>query len=266
MWDKLPDNILTKLNNEKKIQPSEYHAINRLIADHLMYKLKDTSRSIVKFIANEIIETYPISYQDDIQGSVWSDGKDTLTASIINCIQYKKVREKRNQTLDDVASEVIPSKRLKKQLQQDSYGCVAYRPSIDPGNLETLEEKRVRLEELFNNYNRTENEDKEVKILMMETYAYQREVIIINKGAIDAVSVQWPFLKDIFHLLDHFCTLMGKNLYDIWLKSLTGTCKHMRQFFKIPINMQERNAEVIRNIIRTSKESSKSLRAETPKL
>jgi len=172
VWDKVSDTIVTTCQRGEKLLPAQSQAINRVVADYMINKLQQTSRSVSEEIARNICETYPQTFKDILDNQQWGNGVETLRTQIYNCVQYMKHTKSQNKRALNPDSDHADEEKRRKEAaisrRQDEYGCVEYAPRLpSTEDSKSQEEKRLRLMKLFAIVKR---DTKEVSQLMTETY------------------------------------------------------------------------------------------------
>ena len=211
-----------------------------------MIDIKDTSRTLAGKFARKLCDAYPETFFDKLGGKkvegnddIWGDGYETLTTQIYNCVKYRensssKSRKRKRVPERDSDDEEIEARENEEVIAKkwDEYGCVEYAPDLPSTETSnSQEEKRLLLKEFFEN---NENDEKEVLKLMNETYSTQRSSINKRNRNLNDVMIDWPFLSNPVHFINHSSRLLGKNVSEIWNESLKAKAKIIRLYLKVP--------------------------------
>uniref|UniRef100_A0ABD2XN71 Ubiquitin-like domain-containing protein n=1 Tax=Trichogramma kaykai TaxID=54128 RepID=A0ABD2XN71_9HYME len=277
LWKKVDDRIIGLCKSKKPVVGSDRKDIYNRVADHMITKLKNTSRGKAEEFARQIGGRYSESFCDAVDDStpedVWDDGVDTLRQQILNAVNYKLMKMKASQKQKSVAlldsdDEEINARKKKDSLllMQDEYGCVEYAPKLPESESHvTQEDKRLLLLQLFQN---SEEKNEKIEELMISTYPTQRLMINQKNRDLDLIFLDWPYLKTAGYLFVHCNILLGKDLQQLWNNTLPVKAKVIRLYFQCQISnkkFQKNNSEM-KDWINESKEASKMIKSKMPKI
>ena len=215
--------------------PSDRRAMVNITADYLMYNIKDTRRITVDAIGKQIMQKYPKSFQDTIEGKIIDAGGQSLKIQIYNAIMYKRdLAPKRRIELlhTEIDDECKGDLQCPVSRKFDEYGCVDYQPLLpETETNESQEKKRLELSQLHNN----EEQANEATCLdlMEQTYPSQRMVITAKKRNLVQLLKYWPYLSHGTFLIAHANRLLGKPLKEEWDTALLQKAKTITNYFKI---------------------------------
>lgn len=212
------------VGGKKRPKPKDRRELVRIVVDDLVSKTGGRpGRAKLRYIAKQIVEKYPCSFQDrEINGiTVVGSGYDALFVQLENRVE--NVRRPLTAGLAKRSTENEMAAR-KKSLPSDQYGCVQWQPTI--GDTTELDSKQEQLKSAFEMNNLSESD---VQKLMAETYSIQRAAI--NQGSsVTKLHEEWPFLLEAVHLFDHTCTLLGFPVQNKMAEQLSKKEKTIRDF------------------------------------
>ena len=196
-WDKFPSALLEACKSDKEPKPSHRSEMVRVIADEVFKHATKPGSKNLETIAIKIVQEYPKSFKDHIDGLSVGKGHSSLTQQLINRVDNARRSVKRFLT-----SEATTPK--KQQVQ--TYGCIEWSPPLDDAQ-ETKDKQTCLLQE----YAKESPDLCKVTQFMKETYPSQRNDI--NKPVpIFDVKKHWPFLLRDEFLMLHFNLLTGKMI------------------------------------------------------
>ncbi|XP_015922196.1 uncharacterized protein [Parasteatoda tepidariorum] len=219
-WQRMPPHLLQTLNENKEPLPHHYREMIRIIADDILSFTTNPKKALVKSVAKMCVEKFPI-LRDNFQNFTIGSGYDHLTNRVISRIENLRRKFSISKTLVD--DPKLHSNKKRKQCY-DSYGCVAWSPSIPlDETIESLESKKRLLKNCHPN--------SEMSItLMNQTYYLQRKEI--NEGAkISDLLIEWPLLFHSTFMLQHFETLTDKNIIEKLGSTIDSKGKDFITFF-----------------------------------
>lgn len=229
-----PAGLMNSINKKERVEALDTRKLISNIAEHMIYVLKDTSRGTAVKIVTFIIDRTSKALEDRVGNIVLGSGVDTLTARVLNAIQYrlslnrdKRVKQKRvhpeDNGLERTESDVCRRK--------DEYGCASYSPILPEGETsETLEKMR---EDLCEEWEKVEETDGiQLLMLIKKTYAAQRAEINVRQRDLQTIFQRWPFFKDPYFMNAHIDILMGEKILQIWINSHMKMAEDVRKFFK----------------------------------
>lgn len=68
LWEKFPKRLLDSCHRGEMVSPTDKIAMVAIIANHLLQELKTGTRSVAQKIASAIVDMYPNSFCDMIEG------------------------------------------------------------------------------------------------------------------------------------------------------------------------------------------------------
>lgn len=212
------------VGEKKRPKPKERRELVRIIVDDLLSKTQGRpGRAKLRYIAKQIVEKYPCSFQDrELNGiQVVGSGYDALFIQFENRVENVRrpltVGSTKRSTEDEMTAR-------KKSLHSDQYGCVQWQPTV--GNTTELVSEQEQLKSAFEMNSLSESD---VRRLMAETYSIQRAAI--NQGSsVNKLHEEWPFLFEAVHLFDHTCTLLGFPVQTKLAEQLSKKEKTIKDF------------------------------------
>lgn len=181
-------------------------AIVRLICDDLQEIIDKPLKKHLEVIARKIVEKYPKSFQDTINGQKLGNGYSSLLCQLVN-----RCENTRRPSSSSTKRKLGQDGRIKKISNADSYGCVRlnYLPDFASDDDASAQEfKKVELQEL---YTHAKWNQEKVDSLMDETYTAQRFIIVKNVE-FNIVIEEFPFLSVSLYFLKHLERLIGFDL------------------------------------------------------
>lgn len=79
---------------------------------------------------------------------------------------------------------------------------------------------------------------------MNETYSTQRALINETTRNLNLLLLDWPFLKIVQYLFEHGSKLLGKDIGNIWLQSMTQKIRPICQDLRICKNNRKYEIEI----------------------
>ena len=236
VWSKLSSEIINICNDGKELNYSQRRVVIQKIVEYMIEVLKDTTRGRATEIAKMVCSTYPKTFVDLIgENETWGTGHDSLLLEIYNACLYRNSKNKRKRTFpsqeddSDDEEQQAREKEIARTKTQDEYGCVEYAPILSPDETyETQENKRLLMLNAF-----SQNEDLDISKLMMETYPTLRAILNDKQRDLEKIVMEWPFIQDKKHFLEHCSRLLGKNVLQEWRNTLSQRIDPTRQYLKI---------------------------------
>ncbi|KAJ8259535.1 hypothetical protein GJAV_G00170540 [Gymnothorax javanicus] len=231
-WEQMPAGIWSAIANGKRPTPADRHQMVRVLADEMCKFEANPTRSQCQTVTQKIVRQYPKSFSD----AVTVPGVETIGyCSLLSQLKVRIEHLNRNNTLArrrmQKSTEDGPT--TKKRLT-DSYGCTRWQPEPPPGESEeTLEEKRLRLEELFQQEGASGADRGEVAKLMDSSYCLQRRMINTSPApTIEELQKKWPYFFFQKFIYAHFELLTDKDVLRMLELSMEECGKAILAFFK----------------------------------
>lgn len=259
---KIPERILEYCKKNIKPLPSDVKLMNGQIAHYAIQVLKDTSRRTAYLIASMLVKNYP-QLADTVKGIRIGKGHESLGMQIYNAINFRKdVKSKKRKASGPhplFEMEKLSEENSKISRRQDNYGCVEYETNVSPTHLTELEEKRLRLFQLYSNPEEWSFQD--ISNMLNDLFDSLRLIINAENRCIFEVFLHCPFLGESNYLVQHASRVIygkggrsGKSLTDIWDENVTITEPALKQYCKSLYLLSEsakrkpKNSSVLKNI------------------
>ena len=226
-WQKIPSEIIRKLETRKRPTKSERLEIIRLIVSEIVTVCPTPGKKHISEIARKMTKAYPAAFTDVIEGEVVGSGYDSLTKQMVSRVDNLK----RGNTSLSLKRQVISSSEgediqpQKKRL--DTYGCINWQPKRLPLN-ETLESQKHAQEELKKMWRERCCDSKAIEKMMRATFFTQRKDIISGTETSD-LTKEWPYLFETTGIKTHFRELTGVDMED---KNIASKCARVISFLK----------------------------------
>lgn len=229
-WSKLPQRgLMDCLEKGVRPKPSLRREMIRVIASDLSNITLKPGKKTLSLVVQKIVEKYPKSFQDEIEGSVVGTGFDSLLKQFVVRFEnlVRKSSEGANKRKRDDPSTASDAMNKKKNF--DTYGCINYLPTdFPPGETaETLKEMKNLLKEKY-----LYNPSEEIEELMNLTYILQRKDILETDASIMDLRKEWPFLFEQSGMFTHFEVLTGIKLPQNLENSMTKKSEHIMKWMK----------------------------------
>ncbi|KAM7306496.1 uncharacterized protein ISCGN_010199 [Ixodes scapularis] len=254
-WDSFPQRLLEACYKNARPTKSDLNQMVRQLSNRIIQESFSPGRRHLRVIASKIVAKYPLSFQDMLQGTVIGQGVETLLWKLENCVNNKK-RPLAQPLPEESTSDPDAFHQPAKTDRRDSYGCVAWKPELPPGETAyTQDEKRERL---VTEYRRVSRDDRLVTKLMSETYATQRLLINSSKG-VGKVKEDWPFLFEEHHFLNHAELLLGFNVSEVFDDNMKKVGVQLYRY----AYSQLKN-EAVKKCLKDIEDAKKTLKNVTP--
>ena len=198
-WLQMPLNIKRCLYNSYRLTHTDRKRMVRLIVDQMREECLNPTLQQVTMISHRIVNEFPNSFQDQVDGQCVGSGIAYLSRQLKNRIEH--------------INRGIPSVRLRACKScvkiADAYGCPNYSPKVPLDETEeSLENYRQELVAMFHQQNQLSWG--KVDKLMSNSFFAQR--LDINQEIdIHALRDKWPYLFLENNLLKHFEILTEVN-------------------------------------------------------
>lgn len=154
-WMQIPSNTRKLLDKEKRPSPAERREIIRILVAEVLSVCKKPGKKHIMEIARKLVNRYPKSFRDGIEGQVVGTGYDSLVKQMISRIDnYRRLQSPPARKRLSENHSPDNSKRERK----DDYGCINHNPQLPAG--ESQVSQREKQEELLNMF---QNKDEECK-------------------------------------------------------------------------------------------------------
>ncbi|KAG9276085.1 hypothetical protein AMEX_G8349 [Astyanax mexicanus] len=210
-WSKMPSGIMRKLQNKERPTGRERREMIRLVVGEVLTICPTPGKKHFDAIARKIVQAYPLSFKDVIEGQVVGSGFDSLTKQLQSRADNLK-RGKTSLSLKRQASstseegEDVPLKKIRV----DTYGCVNWQPKRMPLG-ETMETQKCMKEDLKNMHKNRSKDTKSVEKKMVATFFTQRSDIISGMET-PLLITEWPYLFEMCGMIAHFQELTGVDV------------------------------------------------------
>ncbi|XP_049436833.1 uncharacterized protein LOC125891522 [Epinephelus fuscoguttatus] len=146
-WQKIPSEIIRKLETRKWPTKSKRLEIIRLIVSEILTVCPTLGKKHISEIARKMTKAYPVAFTDVIEGEVVGSGYDSLTKQMVSRVDNLK----RGNTSLSLKRQVISSSEGEDTPPQkrrlDTYGCINWQATQLPPD-ETPESQKHAQEEL----------------------------------------------------------------------------------------------------------------------
>ncbi|XP_073722008.1 uncharacterized protein [Misgurnus anguillicaudatus] len=238
-WNIMPAGIQSAAKNGQRPSPADRRQMIRVLADEIRKHDLNPTRSQCATVTRKVVREYPKSFADMIGDRQIGGGNESLLSQLKVRIEHLN----RNNTLSQ-RIQSSDSGTSRKRSSTDSYGCTRWQPSLPPGeSSETLELKRLKMEEIYLHEGDSGAERGDVCKLMEETYCLQRHMINASPPpTIAELKKKWPYLFIQRHIYGHFELLTEKKVKRLLELSIQECGQIITQFFKgKPTNDDVRN-------------------------
>lgn len=219
-WEKLPTDLLYKLEKQERPYPKQRQAMMRIIINEVTSVCKRPSKKYLTEIARKMVLKYHKSLQDVIEGQIVGSRYDSLVkqlqARAENVKRTISFTKRQLQQSGGSDTEEIPSK--KQASPQDTYGCITWDPAQLP-KTETVTSKIKQQEEMKTIFTERNWIHRLLPKKMMTTFYTQRKDIIRGM-ATEKLKKEWPFLFEMSEIQAHFRELTGVQLDGTYSESL----------------------------------------------
>ena len=200
-WNELLKEILTQLKAQKRSFPKQRKEIVRVVTNSIFKQTTNPSRAQLTAVAQEMASTY-VAFRDMLGDEIVGSGYD----EILNRLYDKRDNMKRPTHAITKRKLVSEGDNCVMKKLRDSYGCVAWQPSIAE-NCNSLKENVDFIKHHFTR-DTFETVLAEIKEKMKDTYCLQRQ--FINTGStVEGMKTEFPFLFKSAFMMAHFNELIG---------------------------------------------------------
>lgn len=201
-WSKMPANLMTSLAKKERPTPALRREMVRIICSDIVTTCANPGRRQLRLLADKIVDTYPLSFRDMLDGDVVGSGYDSLMLQLesrLDNLNRGKLSVKRR--LSENSSESPESVQSTKICPRDYYGCISWQPILPSGDdLMDLKSKQAALKCLASEAN---PDMVLLKELMQQTYCLQRADINMGMNAAE-LQEAWPSLFTALGIATHF--------------------------------------------------------------
>ncbi|XP_033108557.1 uncharacterized protein LOC117110080 [Anneissia japonica] len=181
----------------------------RIVVNEIMTFSTKPGRKHLKMIASKIVNEYPDSFQDKLEGAVVGRGYESVLAQLEcrvgNIGRVGKVPLAAVKDSAEVCSDTCSSKTKNCKYGTD------WQPELPEG--EDASTQNAKMEEMKEMHLHKDWEVSAVNKLLEETYPTLRSIINGNHPLMD-IKEDWPFLFEPFGMFAHFNRLVGIHLQD----------------------------------------------------
>ncbi|CAN7995962.1 unnamed protein product [Ixodes pacificus] len=162
----MPPRLQQALKENKRPSPKDRREMVRLIIKTSMEMCPRPLRKQLDTIAKKVVDQYPLSFKDVLDGTVVGTGHDSLLNQLLARVE--------NVRREDTEKKAGPTHANRKQRKECSYGCQSSSPGYTPEEELEMNRYKERLQAMF----REKSADTdEVLTLMRSTYPLQRRDI-----------------------------------------------------------------------------------------
>lgn len=198
-WNLMPLEISSAISEGKRPPPAARRQMIRVVADEMRKYEANPTRSQCITVCQKIIRQHPQSFADmQNNGKLLGSGYTSLLIQLKNRIE--------NLNRDNSVRHHRSSRDGLKRGPTDTYGCTRYQPDLPPEETEhSVEQKRLRLEEIYHRDGVQGVERAEVQELMEATFCLQRRQINeLPAPTLTDLRQKWPYLFTQKGLYAHF--------------------------------------------------------------
>uniref|UniRef100_A0A672HZP7 Uncharacterized protein n=1 Tax=Salarias fasciatus TaxID=181472 RepID=A0A672HZP7_SALFA len=227
-WEKMPLSLRAAIQNGKRPSPADRRQMICILVDDIR---KIEVEPMCLIIASDITRQCPQSFMDTMDNgtSTVGAGYESLLSQIKTRIEHLN----RNNTL----ARRRASKRSSERTQRgpaDSYGCTQWQPDLPPEEtIESEQNKRQKLMEIFSRDGSSGMEKAEVLNLMESTHYLQRQMINADPAPLlEDLKQQWPYLFFPRSMCTDFEMLTGISVIRKIESFLEAHGRNIMEFFK----------------------------------
>ena len=194
-WSKVPQrDLLSQLEKGMRPSPKVRREMIRIVCGDIANITLKPGKKTLACIAQEMVNRYPKSFKDNVEGIIVGTGYDRVLRQLIhrfeNINRNSNVTPKKHKREEDGNEN---SESNKKVITHDSYGCINYLPNnYQSGDSEATQQETKSL--LKEKYLCSALEEVEVETFMKECYILQRKEIVPNGKSMLTLRTEWPFL------------------------------------------------------------------------
>ncbi|XP_064482760.1 uncharacterized protein LOC135395533 [Ornithodoros turicata] len=203
-WDDMPASLKRALQQKIRPTPRDRRKMVRLIVARAMELCPRPLKHQLSVIAQRIINEYPNSFKDCLDGTVIGSGYDSL----LNQFCARVENELRNEEHADRVRV-----RKSQSHHQKEYGCKSA-----PKGTSSLEECEREKESLKDMHMQMTASAEEVTVLMNSTFPLQHKEV--RSGTIAELKVSWPYLFEEIGLFCHFKNLVGLSIKEQFVSAI----------------------------------------------
>lgn len=262
-WEKFSKIYMQSLKEGKRPLPSQRRQMVRTLVDDILKVCARPHKKHLEQIARTIVNTYPASFRDDIEGLTVGTGYDSLqkqlTSRVENCLRKlpKPVSRRRLNTDCAMEPDAASKRKEAKKHQRDSYGCINYSPEDYPDGetKESLEAMRTTMQETYSRSENCPNLDE----LMTKTYILQRRDILQERPVLDLMT-EWPYFFTKQGLFINFKELAGIDIENNLQLALSTKFSGILGF------MKDQGGRKVQNILCRIEAAERELGNSSPKI
>lgn len=253
-WGEMPERLKAATRNKKRPLPSDRRKMVRKVVDAMRKHHLNPNKAQCATVADRIVSQHPDSFEDKTgDGETLGSGYYSLLMQIKTRVEHMnrncsttRLRKVRRQ-INVGAPEAI------KSGPTDTYGCVNWQPKSPPDGetVESLEQKRKELVQLFSNKGPTGGSNIGlVDQLMEKTYYLQRQHIN-NTMPLPELKTNWPYLFEDRWFCEHFKTLTGISIYQSLMQAFQKKGQRIITYLQSKKNCTPIIASVLKRIEET---------------
>ncbi|KAI5614408.1 hypothetical protein C0J50_8995, partial [Silurus asotus] len=229
-WNLMPVGIQNAIANGQRPSPADRRQMIRILADEMRKYDANPTRSQCLTITRQIVRQYPKTFADMMGGKQVGGGYESLLSQLK--VRIENLNRKSTLSYHQIRSNNTGTCRKRSSI--DSYGCTRWQPDFPSGeSFDSLEVKRQRMEDIYNQEGISGAERGGVCMLMEGTYFLQRHMInAMPSPTIADLRTKWPYLFTQRHIYAHFEMLTDKNVLTLFESSIQECGQIIIQFFK----------------------------------
>ncbi|KAG1673608.1 hypothetical protein GQR58_015523 [Nymphon striatum] len=200
----------------------------------------------LEVIARKIVEKYPQSFKDEIEGNVVGSGHDSLWKQLLSRVEncYRKIEKapRKRPAPKDSSASVSEALEEARQQNMDSYGCINFNPTELPDR-ETEETLLAMKEEMKVAFKNAVHVD--VDACMQKTFILQRRDIMNTHMSVQDVHKEWPFIFNKSGMVINFYQLVGIDIEREMMSSIIDRLPIILKYF-----YKEGGTQIQRHLVR----------------
>lgn len=226
-WMQIPSNTRKLLDKEKRPSPAERREIIRILVAEVLGVCKKPGKRHINEIARKVVNRYPKSFRDEIEGQVVGTGYDSLAKQMISRIDnYRRLQSPPARKRLCVDHSPDNSKRERR----DDYGCINHDPELPAG--ESQVSQRGKQEELLKMFQNKDKNVKKIERLMIETFPSQRRALLSALKETKEILDEWPYLCKETGIKIHFKELTGVQIDETFDQCAAAKFKRILRYFQ----------------------------------
>ncbi|CAN8032349.1 unnamed protein product, partial [Ixodes persulcatus] len=244
-WKEMPPRLQQALKENKRTLPKDRREMVRVIIKTSMEMCPRPLRKQLDTIAKKVVDQYPLSFKDVLDGTVVGTGHDSLLNQLLARVE--------NVRREDTEKKAVPTHVNRKHRKECSYGCQSSSPGYTPEEELEMNRDKERLQALFRE--KSANTD-EVLTLMRSTYPLQRRDINSEAMPMRELLCAWPFLFVPSGLFCHFSALCSFDIQDRLRESLQKKKDVVLELMRLDKRTEDEYTKVMEDIAKAGDDAS----------